>query len=190
MTAAPDNPFHAHLDACRQCRENPFSLCASGAILLQLSATTASAGEPADTARLRGDVLRLAQLAAGGSEADFLGAARALAAAISAATAPPVEGLWTDLVVRLHAAAGPMHDPSECAPDEGFPRLCGACRTALHNRILAVAPGVLAARAGQAGWASAKALLVLLRGVEAFGLLAGEAAPPTPAAPQEGGTRG
>ena len=183
MTAAPDNPFHAHLDACHQCRENPFSLCASGAILLQLSATTASAGERAETARLRGDVLRLAQLAAGASKADFLTAACALAAAISAATAPPVEGLWTDLVERLHTAAGPMHDPSECAPDEGFPGLCSACRTALGNRVQAVAPGVLAPpRAGQPGWATAKALLVLLRGVEAFGLLAEETTPPPRAA--------
>lgn len=26
--------FHAHLDACRQCREHPFELCAVGATLI------------------------------------------------------------------------------------------------------------------------------------------------------------
>lgn len=28
--------FHDHLDACRQCREHPFNLCATGARLLPL----------------------------------------------------------------------------------------------------------------------------------------------------------
>lgn len=84
MSSAPANPFHSHLETCHQCRENPFALCAAGAALLKSSATGAGAGERAETARLRGEVLRLAQLAAGGSEADFLGAAHALAAAICA----------------------------------------------------------------------------------------------------------
>jgi hypothetical protein len=30
--------FHAHLDACTQCREHPFDLCGAGAILLQQAA--------------------------------------------------------------------------------------------------------------------------------------------------------
>lgn len=35
MTAIPSAAaFHRHLDACRQCRENPFSLCAVGHALL------------------------------------------------------------------------------------------------------------------------------------------------------------
>lgn len=25
-----DNPFHKHLDECKQCREHPFSLCPVG----------------------------------------------------------------------------------------------------------------------------------------------------------------
>lgn len=25
-----DNPFHKHLDECKQCREHPFSLCLVG----------------------------------------------------------------------------------------------------------------------------------------------------------------
>ena len=29
-----DNPFHDHLDNCRQCANNPFELCAEGAKLL------------------------------------------------------------------------------------------------------------------------------------------------------------
>lgn len=31
-------PFHDHLDACTQCRENPFALCTTGAALLKESA--------------------------------------------------------------------------------------------------------------------------------------------------------
>lgn len=37
-----DNPFHQHLDACAQCRDQPFNLCAEGGRLLQFSATTSS----------------------------------------------------------------------------------------------------------------------------------------------------
>lgn len=29
------DPFHDHLDICRQCRENPFRLCPTGARLLK-----------------------------------------------------------------------------------------------------------------------------------------------------------
>lgn len=29
------NPFHAHLDVCAQCRDNPFDLCATGAAALR-----------------------------------------------------------------------------------------------------------------------------------------------------------
>lgn len=31
-------PFHAHLDECKQCREQPFNLCMNGAVLLEASA--------------------------------------------------------------------------------------------------------------------------------------------------------
>lgn len=30
-----DNLFHAHLDVCRQCRDNPASLCKAGQIALR-----------------------------------------------------------------------------------------------------------------------------------------------------------
>lgn len=30
--------FHQHLDACKQCRENPFDLCRVGSWLLQAAA--------------------------------------------------------------------------------------------------------------------------------------------------------
>ena len=30
--------FHAHLDACKKCRENPFGLCKPGEALLRASA--------------------------------------------------------------------------------------------------------------------------------------------------------
>jgi len=30
--------FHAHLDECKQCRDNPFGLCKKGAELLQAAA--------------------------------------------------------------------------------------------------------------------------------------------------------
>jgi hypothetical protein len=33
--------FHAHLDACAQCREHPFALCEVGAVLLEASARRA-----------------------------------------------------------------------------------------------------------------------------------------------------
>lgn len=36
--AVADN-FHAHLDGCKQCRENPFKLCARGHQLLTNPAT-------------------------------------------------------------------------------------------------------------------------------------------------------
>ena len=31
--------FHAHLDACAQCREHPFDLCPTGSLLLRSSVT-------------------------------------------------------------------------------------------------------------------------------------------------------
>lgn len=34
----PRNVFEAHLDECKQCRENPFDLCAVGIPLLQAAA--------------------------------------------------------------------------------------------------------------------------------------------------------
>jgi hypothetical protein len=34
--------FHKHLDKCAQCRSNPFALCHTGAVLLQLTSTAAS----------------------------------------------------------------------------------------------------------------------------------------------------
>ena len=38
--------FHAHLDACQRCRDRPFDLCSSGALLLRTAATeTATACE-------------------------------------------------------------------------------------------------------------------------------------------------
>ncbi len=30
----PEHPFHAHLNVCTQCREQPFNLCAVGEPLL------------------------------------------------------------------------------------------------------------------------------------------------------------
>ena len=33
-------PFHAHLDECARCREQPFNLCTRGAALLRICATT------------------------------------------------------------------------------------------------------------------------------------------------------
>lgn len=33
----PGDKFHAHLDACEQCREHPFDLCLIGASLLASS---------------------------------------------------------------------------------------------------------------------------------------------------------
>ena len=42
MTAIPSAAaFHRHLDACRQCRENPFRLCLVGHALLTGSANEA-----------------------------------------------------------------------------------------------------------------------------------------------------
>lgn len=38
--------FHAHLDGCRQCRENPMGLCAAGAALLATAATDADGAAP------------------------------------------------------------------------------------------------------------------------------------------------
>lgn len=38
-TDDPVQNFHKHLDACKQCRENPFSLCPTGSELLKLGAT-------------------------------------------------------------------------------------------------------------------------------------------------------
>lgn len=37
--------FHAHLDKCRRCKENPFDLCPFGAIAIKLAAK--EAGEEA-----------------------------------------------------------------------------------------------------------------------------------------------
>ena len=34
--------FHAHLDACEQCREHPFDLCATGSELIQVAAREAA----------------------------------------------------------------------------------------------------------------------------------------------------
>lgn len=34
--------FHAHLDACKQCRENPFDLCADGQRLIAEAAAKLS----------------------------------------------------------------------------------------------------------------------------------------------------
>lgn len=35
MPKLPDSRFHQHLDACSQCADHPFELCAIGAKLLQ-----------------------------------------------------------------------------------------------------------------------------------------------------------
>jgi hypothetical protein len=32
---SPEDEFHAHLDVCNQCQDNPFSLCATGASLIR-----------------------------------------------------------------------------------------------------------------------------------------------------------
>jgi hypothetical protein len=34
------NMFHYHLDRCKQCREQPFNLCRTGALLLSKSFET------------------------------------------------------------------------------------------------------------------------------------------------------
>ncbi len=39
---AERNVFHVHLDACEQCREHPFDLCADGAALLRIAALAGS----------------------------------------------------------------------------------------------------------------------------------------------------
>jgi len=36
--------FHAHLDGCRQCAEDPFNLCPTGARLLERAAASANSG--------------------------------------------------------------------------------------------------------------------------------------------------
>ena len=36
--------FHAHLDKCDRCREQPFNLCMMGAVLLRLAAVSAGGG--------------------------------------------------------------------------------------------------------------------------------------------------
>ena len=38
MSAETD--FYDHLDACKQCRENPFALCRIGKLLLMLAAAS------------------------------------------------------------------------------------------------------------------------------------------------------
>jgi hypothetical protein len=53
MTPTPTKPalperevdrFHAHLDQCRQCRDNPFKLCCVGIMLMeQIKAALAAA---------------------------------------------------------------------------------------------------------------------------------------------------
>lgn len=37
-TAEPQDPFHEHLDACEQCRGQPFNLCAMGMEALEKAA--------------------------------------------------------------------------------------------------------------------------------------------------------
>jgi hypothetical protein len=50
----PRRDFHAHLDECRQCRDNPFALCLEGARLLSETATAAwQAAREAMKGRLR-----------------------------------------------------------------------------------------------------------------------------------------
>ncbi len=39
MTSEAQIRFHAHLDICTQCRENPMMLCRIGAVLLSRAAT-------------------------------------------------------------------------------------------------------------------------------------------------------
>lgn len=40
----PADVFHEHLDACRQCEENPFDLCAAGQALLEKAGRAIAAG--------------------------------------------------------------------------------------------------------------------------------------------------
>jgi hypothetical protein len=47
--------FHAHLDACVRCREQPFNLCEHGAELLRLAATTIAPHAHVCAAYMRGD---------------------------------------------------------------------------------------------------------------------------------------
>lgn len=47
MTAIPSAAaFHRHLDACRQCRENPLKLCAAGHALLTSAANDREPVQP------------------------------------------------------------------------------------------------------------------------------------------------
>lgn len=43
MVTPAIDAFHAHLDVCRQCRDNPFALCVEGYKLLE---TAAASGLP------------------------------------------------------------------------------------------------------------------------------------------------
>lgn len=38
MTHVFVNAFHAHLDVCKQCEQNPFDLCREGLLLLKCAA--------------------------------------------------------------------------------------------------------------------------------------------------------
>lgn len=50
--------FHAHLDACQQCRENPMKLCETGQTLLKLTAVGVSSTEaPVSNVQVVGGVL-------------------------------------------------------------------------------------------------------------------------------------
>jgi len=42
ITRGRIDSFHAHLDACQQCRDNPFDLCPTGAKLLRAAASGVS----------------------------------------------------------------------------------------------------------------------------------------------------
>lgn len=42
----PMDAFHAHLDICQQCRDNPFALCAEGSKLLHQAATKQPDDQP------------------------------------------------------------------------------------------------------------------------------------------------
>jgi hypothetical protein len=47
MASRDIDAFHAHLDACEQCRNGPFNLCPRGATLLQQTADASPTRDPA-----------------------------------------------------------------------------------------------------------------------------------------------
>lgn len=56
----PADAFHAHLDVCRQCRDNPFGLCAVGGPLLERAAGVGPGAPPSPFADVTPGIGRFA----------------------------------------------------------------------------------------------------------------------------------